>query len=100
MSAAAICGVGAAGLQVLAYSIYVRSFLGGRCRPSGISWLMWSYGTAVLLFMQADVGTPVSVMMTPAFCLACSAFIATRALAGGGRSFRPGRISRRLRSTR
>ena len=50
-----------------------------------MSWLMWTYGTAVLLFLQADTGAPISVMLAPAFCVACSVCVTARALAAAGR---------------
>lgn len=80
---AAALGLGAAALQVLSYTIYLRLTLDGRCRPNGISWLMWSYGTAVLLVVEAGVGTPVSVMLAPAFCLVCSCIVTAWAMRDG-----------------
>ena len=81
MTGAALLGAAAAALQLLSYTVYIRLVLAGRCAPNGMSWLMWSYGTGVLVFVQADLGTPLSVLATPALCVLCAAFVTIRAFA-------------------
>ena len=75
MSAAVTLGLVAGALQAAAYLIYALQVVRAECRPNGMTWLMWSYGTLVLLIIERDVGAPVSILILPAVCSACSLFI-------------------------
>lgn len=80
MTAVAL-GLAAGALQVVAYTIYTLQVVRAECRPNGMTWLMWSYGTLVLLIIEWDVGAPVSILILPAVCAACSLFVAGYAFA-------------------
>lgn len=82
MSAATL-GLAAGALQIVAYIIYVLQVVRSECRPNGLTWIMWSYGTLVLLFIERDVGAPVSILILPAVCAVCSLFVAAYAFARG-----------------
>ena len=81
MTSAALYGATAAILQLVSYTTYVRLVITGGCVPNGVSWLMWSYGTGVVVFVQADLGTPLSVMGASVLCLVCAIFVTVRAFA-------------------
>jgi hypothetical protein len=69
-------GLAAGGTQALAYLIYARQMLCGECRPNGMTWLMWTYGTVVFFLIEADTGAPLSVLLLPGICTACSVYVA------------------------
>jgi hypothetical protein len=77
----AILGLTAGLLQALAYAAYFRQVLAEDCRPNGMTWLMWTYGTAVLFFIEYDMGAPFAVLVLPAVCLLCSIGVAGYAFA-------------------
>lgn len=81
MTLGAILGLTAGLLQALAYAAYFRQVLAEDCRPNGMTWLMWTYGTAVLFFIEYDMGAPFSVLVLPAVCLLCSIGVAGYAFA-------------------
>lgn len=74
-------GIAAGVLQAVAYIIYVVQVVRAECRPNGMTWLMWSYGTLVLLIIEWDVGAPISILILPAVCSVCSLFVAGYAFA-------------------
>ena len=80
MTAVAL-GLAAGALQVVAYTIYTLQVVRAECRPNGMTWLMWSYGTLVLLIIEWDVGAPISILILPAVCSVCSLFVAGYAFA-------------------
>ena len=80
---AATLGLAAGVLQAAAYMIYVVQVVRAECRPNGMTWLMWSYGTLVLLIIEWDVGAPISILILPAVCSVCSLFVAGYAFARG-----------------
>ena len=63
-------------LHALAYLIYVRSALRGKVKPNPTSWLMWTYGTALLVIVEWDQEAAFSVMLLPMVCAACSLIVA------------------------
>ena len=77
---AATLGLAAGVLQAVAYMIYVVQVVRAECRPN-MTWLMWSYGTLVLLIIEWDVGAPISILILPAVCSVCSLFVAGYAFA-------------------
>jgi hypothetical protein len=83
MTAAEALGLAAGLLQAIAYIVYVLQVVRAECRPNGMTWLMWSYGTLVLLIIEWDVGAPVSILILPAVCAFCSLFVAGYAFARG-----------------
>jgi hypothetical protein len=76
MTLATALGVAACGTQALAYLIYARQVLRGACRPNGMSWLMWTYGTLVFFVIEVGTGAPLSVLLLPGICAVCSVFVA------------------------
>jgi uncharacterized protein len=50
-TAAALGGL-AALAQIAAYLVYLRLFRAGKIEPNGASWLMFAYGTALLVFLE------------------------------------------------
>jgi hypothetical protein len=70
-------------MQALAYLVYFRQVLVGACLPNGMSWLLWTCGTLVLLAIEADSGAPISVLLLPAVCAFCSFVLAVRCLVLG-----------------
>lgn len=66
----------AAWLQALAYLIYLRGALRRRIDPNPTSWLMWAYGTALVVVLEADQGIEPSLRALPVVCAACSVLIA------------------------
>ncbi len=81
MTAAETLGFAAGLLQAVAYMIYLLQVVRAECRPNGMTWLMWSYGTLVLLIIEWDVGAPISILILPAVCAFCSLFVAGCAFA-------------------
>jgi hypothetical protein len=49
MSFSAIIGLCAAVMQIAAYVLYLRVFLKASIRPNAASWLMFAYGTGLLV---------------------------------------------------
>lgn len=79
MTSVAAIGIAAGVLQGCAYIVYILQMVRAECRPNGMSWVMWAYGTAVLLVIEVRLGAPLSVLVLPAICLACSITIAVHA---------------------
>jgi hypothetical protein len=76
----AAVGIAAAVLEVVSYILYARVVQRGVSKPNGMTWLMWSYGSAAHLFVQLHVGTPTSVLLAPAVGLACAGFVTVHVL--------------------
>lgn len=79
MTTSAVIGLAAGVLQALAYLIYLCQVIREDCRPNGMTWLMWSYGTAALLFIEYDMGAPFPVLVLPLVCGVCSIGVAVYA---------------------
>lgn len=66
----------AGALQVLGYLAYGRLVVRSETSPNGMSWLMWAYGTFVLLAIEFDLDAPVSILILPVLCTLCAVVIA------------------------
>lgn len=71
-----ILGGGAAILQVIAYIVYIRYFLNASIRPNAASWFMFSYGTALLVFLEWKNGAGMALLALPVTCAAMSIVVA------------------------
>lgn len=80
-SLAQALGLASGIVQALAYFVYLRQVVAEDCRPNGMTWLMWSYGTALLLYIEMDLGAPFAALFLPAVCLICSITVAGYAFA-------------------
>jgi SET domain len=83
VTTADVLGVSAALLQVCGYLLYVRKFVGSSIRPNAASWLMFSYGTTLLVALEAVNGATWPVMALPAICAAMSVGVAYLCLQPG-----------------
>ena len=81
MSPAAALGLAAGLTQAVAYLIYFMQVLRDECRPNGMTWMMWSYGTFVFFAIELHLGAPVPVLLLPAVCMLCSIGVAVYAFA-------------------
>lgn len=84
-----VLGVLAGALQAAGYTLYLRYALRAETTPNPTSWLMFAYGTALVLLLEGTVGGPWPVLLLPAICAVSS--IAVAAL-----SFRQGATLRNL----
>jgi hypothetical protein len=66
----------AAILQALAYLIYVRGAVQRRIEPNPTSWLMWAYGTGLIVIVESDLGIHPVLRLLPIVCTACSVLVA------------------------
>lgn len=64
----ALIGLVAAALQVAGYTIYIRNFLMKAIRPNAASFLMFSYGTSFLAFLEWRGGATWQVLALPVIC--------------------------------
>lgn len=76
-------GVAAGCLQLVAYLVYIRFFLKDTIRPNPITWIMFSYGTSLILFLEWRAGAHWSVLLLPAVCAAMSIIVALLCLRRG-----------------
>lgn len=67
---------GAAFLQAAAYGIYLRSTLRHQTDPNPTSWLMWAYGTALVLIVEWDQNASTLLLLLPIVCTACGIGVA------------------------
>jgi len=81
VSLADVTGIASGVVQALAYLVYLRQVVAEDCRPNGMTWLMWSYGTALLLYVEIDQGAPFAALVLPTVCLLCSIAVASCAFA-------------------
>jgi hypothetical protein len=69
--------------QLAAYLVYIRYFLGGAIRPNPISWIMFAYGTSLMLFLEWRVGASWEVLLLPAVCAVMSIVVALMCFSKG-----------------
>lgn len=68
-------------LQALGYFVYVKKTLANEINPNPTSWLMWSYGTALVLILEWSHNASAAMLVLPAVCSISSmvvAFICSR----------------------
>jgi SET domain len=66
--------------QFIAYGVYIRFFLKDSIRPNPLSWVMFAYGTALMLFLEWKGGAGWSLLALPAVCAIMSVFVAIMSL--------------------
>jgi hypothetical protein len=62
--------------HVLGYLLYIRCTLRGEVRPNPTTWLMWAYGTALVVLLERDQEAAAAVLLLPSLCAACSIAVA------------------------
>ena len=73
-------GMIAAILQIAGYLVYLWYFYRKKVRPNAATWLMFTYGTALLAFLEYENGSPWQLLMLPAACAAMSIVVAAMCL--------------------
>ena len=63
-------------LHAFAYLLYIRFTLKDEVHPNPTSWLMWTYGTALVVVLEWDQDAGLSVLLLPIVCATCSIFVA------------------------
>ena len=72
----AILAIAAAGFQLAGYALYVRLFLQRRIRPNAASWLMFAYGTALMVALEWGDGARWPLLALPVCCALASIAVA------------------------
>lgn len=73
----------AALLQVAGYSLYIRNFLNKSIRPNAASFLMFSYGTSLLAFLEWRNGATWALLALPVTCAVIGIVVAAMCLRKG-----------------
>lgn len=73
-------GIFAALLQTAGYAFYGSKVLARDIRPNAISWLMFAYGTTLLLVVEWDRDASIALLILPASCALLSIIVAFYAL--------------------
>lgn len=73
-------GVFAALLQAAGYAFYGSKVLARDIRPNAASWLMFAYGTSLLLVVEWDRDAGVALLALPAVCAISGIIVAFHAL--------------------
>ena len=76
MDLTTLAGAVAASLHALGYLLYVRGALRRRIEPNPTSWLMWAYGTTLVVLLETDQGIHPMLRLLPVVCAACCILIA------------------------
>lgn len=66
----------AALLHAMAYVLYLSGTLRRKVDPAPASWLMWAYGTALVVVIETDQGIDPLLVLLPVVCAACSIAVA------------------------
>lgn len=67
----------AAGIgQVLGYVLYIRKSLRHELEPNPAAWLMFAYGTALLVILEFDIGARTELLILPIICASLSIIVA------------------------
>jgi SET domain len=69
-------GVVAGAFQLVGYLVYIRYFLDNRIRPNATSWIMFAYGTSLMLFLEWRSEATWELLLLPAVCAFMSLFVA------------------------
>lgn len=67
---------GGTALHALGYLLYVRSTLRDEVHPNPTTWLMWAYGTALVVAIEWDQDAAAAVLLLPTVCATCSVAVA------------------------
>lgn len=76
-------GIAAAVLQIAGYWLYLRNFVKERIRPNAASFLMFSYGTALLAFLEWRNNASWPVLLLPVSCAVLGIIVAAMCLRRG-----------------
>jgi uncharacterized membrane protein HdeD (DUF308 family) len=76
-------GLIAAVLQVAGYAIYIRNFRRDVIKPNAASFLMFSYGTSLLAFLEWKSGASLALLALPFACAALSVLVGLMCLRKG-----------------
>lgn len=66
--------------QFVAYLVYIRYFLKDAIRPNSWSWIMFAYGTALMLYFEWENGASWDLLVLPFVCAAMSLSVAIMCL--------------------
>lgn len=55
-------------LQVAGYVLYIKKTLGKEINPNPTSWLMWAYGTTLVLVLELDRNAGWEILLLPFLC--------------------------------
>ena len=80
MSLSQYMGLLAGAFQLVAYLIYIRYFLKDAIRPNAASWVMFSYGTAFMVFLEWQNGATWDLLVLPFACATMSLIVALMCL--------------------
>ncbi len=84
-----ILGTAAAILQVLGYFAYGFKILRRDISPNAASWVMFAYGTSLLVVLEWDRDASIAVLMLPIACALSSIVVALYAVRKSGRAWWP-----------
>jgi SET domain len=76
-------GIAAAALQIAGYAMYIRNFMTERIRPNAASFLMFSYGTSLLAFLEWRNNATWPVLLLPVICAILGILVAAMCLRRG-----------------
>ncbi len=76
-------GIAAAGLQIAGYWLYISNFINERIRPNAASFLMFSYGTSLLAFLEWRNNAGWPVLLLPVACAVLGIVVAAMCLRHG-----------------
>ena len=76
MSLQLFLAMSSAALQLTGYGLYLRGISKGEIRQNPLSWLMFSYGTGLLLITEAAAGANWLLLCLPAACASASIWVA------------------------
>jgi SET domain len=76
-------GLTAAALQIAGYSLYIRNFLKHAIRPNAASFMMFSYGTSLLAFLEWRSAASATLLLLPLVCAVMGIMVALLCLRRG-----------------
>ena len=82
-------GILAAGLQILGYLAYGFKVLRRDILPNAASWIMFAYGTSLLVILEFNRGASFALLALPLSCALASIFIARYAMRKTRRAWWP-----------
>jgi len=91
-----ILGVVAGALQAVGYLVYGFKVLRRDILPNPASWLMFAYGTTLLLVLEWDRGASIALLILPLVCALSSIVVAWYALRKVRRAWWPEHILERI----
>src|SRR3989344_3985059 len=91
-----LLGLVAASLQATGYLVYGFKVLKRDIAPNPASWLMFAYGTTLLLVLEWDRGASFAVLALPFICAVSSAVVAWYCLRKAQRTWWPEHVLERI----